>query len=290
MVGAPVRRRRNSSNGAVIDPRVVHTGQSAASSAPLVSPAVYDTEYFLHRCAGAEPWRASAGRERDPLYDGCLRLAGLRPGEALLDVGTGRGELLAAAVQMGARRAVGVEYSPAAVSLGHATLASSGVQDRAEVRLADARALPFGDGEFDLVTLLDVVEHLGPDELAAALAEARRVLAPGGRVFIHTFPARTLYELTYRLQRASRPGRRRRWPRDPRNELEHAMHVGEQTVGSLRRGLVQAGFTGVRAWPGEWMYTDFVPDEDARRLYYRLARLPWLRRFGAADLWAQAYR
>jgi SAM-dependent methyltransferase len=274
----------------VIDHRVVPIDRTAVPAPPLVSPAVYDAEYFLHRCAGAEPWRASAGSERDPLYDGCLRLAGLQAGEALLDVGTGRGELLAAAVQMGARRAVGIEYSPAAVSLGQSTLASSGVRDRAEVRLADARALPLPDEEFDLVTLLDVVEHLGHDELAMALAEARRVLAPGGRIFIHTFPTRTLYDLTYRLQRASRPGRRRRWPRDPRNELEHAMHVGEQTVGSLRRSLARAGFAGVRAWPGEWMYTEFVPDERARRLYYRLARVPWLRRFGAADLWAQAYR
>jgi ubiquinone/menaquinone biosynthesis C-methylase UbiE len=261
--------------------------QDAALAPPLVSSEAYDTQYFLHRCAGAADWLA--GR-RDPLYEGCLRLAGLRAGEALLDVGTGRGELLVAALELGARQTVGVEYSAAAVALARATIDRSGAADRAEVRLADARALPLADGLFDLVTMLDVVEHLGGDELATALTQARRVLAPGGRIFIHTFPTRTLYELTYRLHRAARPGRRRRWPRDPRNDLERAMHVGEQTVGSMRRALDRAGFERVRVWPGRWMYTEFVPDPRARRLYYRLARVPPLRRFGAADLWAQAYR
>jgi ubiquinone/menaquinone biosynthesis C-methylase UbiE len=262
--------------------------QNAALAPTLVASDVYDAEYFLHRCAGAEGWRAG---ERDALYDGCLRLAGLQHGEALLDVGTGRGELLVAAREMGARRAVGIEYSSVAVTLARETLARSAIEPAdAEVRLADARALPLDSAQFDLVTMLDVVEHLGHAELAAALAQARRVLVPGGRIFIHTFPARTLYELTYRCQRALSPGRRRRWPRDPRNELERTMHVGEQSVGSLRRALTRAGFRDVRVWPGAWMYTEFVPDEPARRLYYRLARIPPLRRFGAADLWAQAYR
>ncbi|WP_426561797.1 class I SAM-dependent methyltransferase [Angustibacter sp. McL0619] len=49
-----------------------------------------------------------------------------------------------------------------------------------------ALALPFADGAFDLVTAFDVVEHCEPESVA--LAEVRRVLAPGGR-FLLSVPA-----------------------------------------------------------------------------------------------------
>lgn len=49
---------------------------------------------------------------------------------------------------------------------------------------ADAQNLPFKDASFDFVFSLNVFEHLRAPEKAAA--EIRRVLRPGGRVFIHT--------------------------------------------------------------------------------------------------------
>jgi SAM-dependent methyltransferase len=56
-----------------------------------------------------------------------------------------------------------------------------------KVRLGAAEELPYEDGTFDLVTALDVVEHLDDD--LAGLREMRRVLRPGGRVllFVPTF-------------------------------------------------------------------------------------------------------
>lgn len=47
---------------------------------------------------------------------------------------------------------------------------------------ASALALPFRDGAFDLVSAFDVVEHCEPE--FQALAELRRVLAPGGRLLL----------------------------------------------------------------------------------------------------------
>jgi ubiquinone/menaquinone biosynthesis C-methylase UbiE len=49
---------------------------------------------------------------------------------------------------------------------------------------ADARVLPFGDGAFTAAMSIDVLEHLPLADLEAYLREARRVLAPGGRLFI----------------------------------------------------------------------------------------------------------
>jgi SAM-dependent methyltransferase len=56
-----------------------------------------------------------------------------------------------------------------------------------KVRLGAGEKLPYDDGTFDLVTALDVVEHMDDD--LAGLREMRRVLRPGGRVllFVPTF-------------------------------------------------------------------------------------------------------
>ena len=262
----------------------------AAWRAPQVDAAAYTEAYYRESCGGAEVWQESGGTEIDPLYLGSLMKAGLPKDEVVVDIGTGRGELLVAALRVGATRAIGIEYSPDAVALAKRTLAAHETGDAAQVVLADARALPVADATADLVTMLDVVEHLTEPELDAAYAEALRILKPGGRILIHTLPSRTLYEVTYRLQRALVPGRRRTWPKDPRRPLEREMHVGEQTLGSLRRGLRRAGFADVRVEPGAWIHNDFVPSERARRLYPRLAKRRLTRWLGAADLWAQARR
>ncbi len=257
---------------------------------PAVSPEAYDERYYREMCAGYEEWAATDGAGASGVYAGTLEMARFAPGEVVLDLGTGRGELLAVAVERGAARAIGVEYSPDAVRLARQTLASRGVEDRCEVVLADARDVPLEDGIADLVTLIDVVEHLTPAELDLALAQALRLLAPGGRLIAHTMPNRTVYEVTYRLQRLAWPPRRRRWPADPRNPYEHRMHVNEQTVRSLRSALTRACFADVEAWTGAMRYADFVPDERARALYWRLAARRPTRRLGAFDLWARAIK
>ena len=254
---------------------------------PQVPPEVYDERYYLEACAGYEEWRNSDGKGEAGVYPGTLARAGLRAGETLVDLGTGRGELLASAIDAGAAAATGIEYSPDAVRMAERTLEARGAGELARVIEGDVRAVPLPDSTADLVTMLDVVEHLAPAELTLAYGEAHRLLRPGGRVLVHTAPNRTVYELTYRLQRLARPGRRRRWPADPRNDYEREMHVNEQTPGSLRGGLRDAGFERIRTELGEWVYTDFVPDERAKRLYSRLARLGPARRLAMMDLWAE---
>jgi SAM-dependent methyltransferase len=101
-----------------------------------------------------------------------LIAVGAAPGVRLLDVASGPGYVAAAAAARGAS-ATGVDFSAAMVSEAGSRYPSI------EFRAGDAEALPFADNSFDAVTMNFGLLHLAhPDR---ALAEARRVLRPGGR-------------------------------------------------------------------------------------------------------------
>ncbi len=85
---------------------------------------------------------------------GCLRLLddALRPGERVLDVGSGSAILAIAAAKLGAREAIAVEYDPDANLNARENLEGNGVESRVEIveAMADAGLLA-GLGRFDLV-------------------------------------------------------------------------------------------------------------------------------------------
>lgn len=253
-----------------------------------MSPEAYDEDYFLHRCGGSESWQESGGKEIAGMYAGLLGLAGMKPGDLVVDVGTGRGDLVVAAAEMGASRAIGFDYSQTAVDLARKSLAAHDVTDRAEVHVVDARRIPIDDDTADLVTLLDVVEHLSPTELDGVMAECVRILKPGGKVFIHTMPNRTFYEVTYKLHRRVARLFGQKLALDPRNEHEILMHVNEQTVSSLRGVLKRAGLVAIDAHVGNFLYLDIFPN--GRRLYRKARRIPGLRRLVIADLYASGHK
>lgn len=106
-----------------------------------------------------------------PLHDRVL--AGAGPGARLLDVGCGTGGLLARAVGDGLVVS-GVDVERRALAMAERAAPS------AVLTVADAHELPFDDDAFDLVTLVQVLEHL--TNPVQALREAGRVCAPGGTV------------------------------------------------------------------------------------------------------------
>lgn len=259
----------------------------APLAAPAVNPHEYDTAYYTGTCAGYEEWSTSNGQKMAGIYKWALGQVGVNAGETTLDIGTGRAEMVALCAAHGARVAMGIEYSPDAVPIARQTIAAHDVGDRAHVLLADARRLPFPPDCLDVVTMLDVVEHLTPGELALCLEEVARCLRPSGRLLVHTFPTSTIYDVTYRLQRNLLPWRRRTWPAQPRNDYELRMHVNEQTPRRLAGALRRAGLEPQTVSLGNWVYADHVP-EKARRIYPRLAKHRLTAPLAVGNLWAIA--
>lgn len=92
----------------------------------------------------------------------------------LLDVGAAGGHLMAAATCRG-WHAIGLDLAHEACVTAHKATGAATVQ-------ADAAALPVRPAAADVLTLVNVLDHL--PEPSAALQEAARVLAPGGRLVI----------------------------------------------------------------------------------------------------------
>jgi cyclopropane-fatty-acyl-phospholipid synthase len=111
----------------------------------------------------------------------CRKLA-LKPGERVLDVGCGWGSWVIHAAQEYGVSALGVTISDAQAELAQRRVAEAGVADRVEIRLADYREV---DGEFDAVTSIGMVEHVGEERIDLYAQRLSELLTPGGRLLNH---------------------------------------------------------------------------------------------------------
>ncbi len=124
-------------------------------------------------------WRIATTKAIDP-----------KPGERVLDVACGTGTSTASIAKTGAT-VVGLDFSPAMIAEAekrHPTF---------EFIVGDATKLPFGDDEFDAVTISFGLRNV--QDPRAALAEMYRVLKPGGRVVVCEFskPPRAVLRAGY---------------------------------------------------------------------------------------------
>ena len=135
---------------------------------------------YLHGFAQEEQRRLVAQAEH---FAHTLIPVGLdyRAGETLLEVGCGAGAVLGV---LGRRfpelRLCGVDLVPAQVEAARVHLAALGLA--ADLRVADARTLPFEDASVDHVYCMWVLENTGEAIAREILREAFRVLRPGGTI------------------------------------------------------------------------------------------------------------
>ncbi len=140
-----------------------------------------DTERLRRlRTSGLDDAGATAPAADRDLHRAILDLTVTTPVGDLLDIGCGRGRLLKLLASR-AHRAVGVDIDASARDVARAELLLAGLPN-CSLRAGDMYRLPFAAGEFDTVILDDVL--VDADDPVAALREARRLLAPGGQLFI----------------------------------------------------------------------------------------------------------
>jgi demethylmenaquinone methyltransferase/2-methoxy-6-polyprenyl-1,4-benzoquinol methylase len=107
----------------------------------------------------------------------CLRRAGVRPGVKLADIAVGTGLLAREAVALTGDRAavIGIDISEAMLAIAVKNLGIPLIQ-------ATAEAIPLAAGTMDFVTMGYALRHVA--DLEMALAEAIRILRPGGVIVL----------------------------------------------------------------------------------------------------------
>jgi ubiquinone/menaquinone biosynthesis C-methylase UbiE len=133
-------------------------------------------------------WLVTLGRER-AFREEMLRLAHLKPGESVLDVGCGTGSLaISAKRQVGPTSTVcGLDASPEMIARAERKARKGHVD--VGFKIAFAQSLPFPDAQFDVVLTTMMLHHLPKKGRGELAGEIRRVLKPSGRVLAIDFGA-----------------------------------------------------------------------------------------------------
>lgn len=174
-----------------------------------------------------------------------LELAAIRPGEKVLDVGCGTGTLaIGASEAAGDTGEVhGIDPSPEMIDVAQRKAAGSGCEVRFETGVIEA--LPYPDGEFDVVLSSLMLHHLPDDVKQKGFAEVLRVLKPGGRFLAVDFGSDTKSFLGHLLAVLGHA---------------HGSSSAEHVAAALREagfGYVETGSTGIDA---VWFFRGKVPN------------------------------
>jgi cyclopropane-fatty-acyl-phospholipid synthase len=112
----------------------------------------------------------------------CTKLA-LQAGERVLDVGCGWGSFAIHAATHHGVSVLGVTLSEEQVRLGRERVREAGLEDRVTLRLADYREV--SGEEFDAISSIGMVEHVGEERIDLYMRTLHGLLRPGGRLLNH---------------------------------------------------------------------------------------------------------
>ena len=187
LLPAPARRLR-----ALLEPRLPRSERNTVAGAASNIRRHYDLsndlfELFLdetmtYSCAIFSPGDSLADAQRRKL-DAIAQLAEVRPGDRVLEIGTGWGALAIHLATVHGCRVTTITISDEQRRLAQERVAASGVSDLVDVRLCDYRRVR---GRFDRIVSVEMLEAVGEEYWPEYFAACDHLLAPGGRAVVQT--------------------------------------------------------------------------------------------------------
>ncbi len=259
---------------------------------------LYNDTYFFKECEGYRDFLSSGGIKLSRRLSYVYGKVYAKKPQKVLDIGCGRGEL-ALAFALTGWQATGADFSPDSIKISSA-LKEKWIKSSPQMKLdyiqCDAVSLPFDDDVFDAIIMSDLVEHLSDERLEAAFSEAFRVLKKNGTLFIHTSPNRIFMRWGLAVYKILGLLNGVHMPKDMRAALPAGLsrqyHINEQTVFSLRRKLLKAGFSCAffefKKNPHYVYY--FLKEDRYIRILNRIYRFLPLKHVFFADIFAEAVK
>jgi len=239
--------------------------QTGSHTTPVPEDA-YTRDYYETCCHGYEEFKFSKGGVIPLRLSFPLNLAKIQSGMKVLDIGCGRGEIVLHCAHLGAIT-WGLDYADEALKLAHEVLVNQDNRDYVElmaIQKSISYRLPFANESIDVVFMLDIVEHLTPEQLNATFDEVHRILRRDGRLIIHTMPNLWYYRIGYPIYRFLQRLRGEKLPADPRARWSYSyVHINEQTPHKLSETLKKRNFH-TKIWLYSVQNYDYEPNPIVR--------------------------
>lgn len=222
-----------------------------------INPKTFDREYYHNVCFGSEEFKTSGGRLINTRVKTMIDTLKLNKSMDVLEIGCGRGDT-AIYIAKKVRSVTGIDYSRDGIKIakGIQNLSPKSIQNKTKFYVMDASKLLFKSGSYDIVLLIDTLDHLNNKEQLNVMREINRVLKSGGELFIRTCSNKILLSYCYKYY-VYPMNRLLTWidkkikrvdyaslPQDPRPKGWKKQHVSEPSYFSLRKLFEITNFEG----------------------------------------------
>lgn len=143
-------------------------------------------ETMSYSCAYFKTPQDSLYQAQIQKIDHILKKMQLRPGERLLDIGSGWGWLIIRAAQQYDVQALGITISEEQFRATKERISQLGLSNRVEVKLHDYLDLDEKEYQFDKIVSVGMFEHVGKENLPVYMEKVNKLLVPGGLSMLHT--------------------------------------------------------------------------------------------------------
>ncbi|UZQ49646.1 SAM-dependent methyltransferase [Clostridium kluyveri] len=152
-------------------------------------------------------------KEEDSLYQAqinkvnyILKKLQLKPGQKLLDIGCGWGNLIITAAQKYGVNALGITLSKKQFEKTNKKILENNLQEKVQVKLVDYRELVKEKYSFDRIVSVGMIEHVGRQNLSSYMEDVKAMLKEGGISLLHCITAQTEGEVNQWIKKYIFPG------------------------------------------------------------------------------------
>ena len=221
----------------------------------------YDSEYYLEDCGGYKEFKESDGKIISDRLLQLLNQIDPKPGDNILDMGCGRGELTYALSTYGAD-VIGIDYSEDAIAICKKYFGETDEMLSGKLDYICGDVLELDESvKYNKIIMADIYEHIQADVMERLLDKITRLLGDDGVLYVHTAPNLDWYETEYPKLVSEAYKRKVFLPNNPRSRYEDMMHINEQSQDSLKNTLSRH-FNNVIVWNGILTTTDKLDNRE----------------------------